>query len=161
MTDAVLALRRRKFLVVVDTTSESKVAQRFAARRAEHTGGVVTLLAIVPPADPQAWAGVEEIMRAEAWEEAERQIHEAARDINKLTGLFPELWIREGRIRDEVKSLIGEDKGIAILVLGAGTGGDGPGPLVALAAGPAAHGYTIPVTIVPGGLTDDVIDAIA
>ena len=59
---------RRKFLVIVDKTPECRVALRFAARRAQRTGGIVTLLYIVPPADFQQWAGVERKMREEARE---------------------------------------------------------------------------------------------
>ena len=52
------AIRRRKFLVVVDETPECRVAMRFAARRAEHTGGVVSLAHIMPLPDTQHWAKV-------------------------------------------------------------------------------------------------------
>ena len=44
------------------------------------------------------------------------------------------------------------------LVLAASTSKDGPGPLVSTFAGSPDH--AIPVTIVPGGLTDDAIDAL-
>jgi len=153
--------RRRKFLLIVDGSPESKVAQRFAARRAQSTGGIVSLLRVVAPPDPQAWLGVEAVMRAEAWQEAEALLHEAARNVNRLTGLYPELIVREGRLRDEIVALIREDPMIAILVLGAGTGGEGPGPLVAAAAGPMANAFPIPVTIVPGRLTTAEVDALA
>ena len=43
--------RVRKFLVVIDKTPECKVALRYAARRAQHTGGRVTLLATAAPPD--------------------------------------------------------------------------------------------------------------
>src|ERR1700694_5694582 len=67
--------RPRKFLVVVDKTPEARVAVRFAARRAQHTGGRVTLLCCAQPADFQQWRGVEEIMKDEAHQEAERLIY--------------------------------------------------------------------------------------
>ena len=51
--------RVRKFLVVVDKTPECRVALRFATRRAQHTTGRVTLLAIASPPDFQQWRGVE------------------------------------------------------------------------------------------------------
>ena len=66
-------LGRRKFLVVVDHSPECRVAIRFAARRAQHTGGIVTLLYVVAPADFQQWAGVERVMREEAHQEADRK----------------------------------------------------------------------------------------
>jgi hypothetical protein len=47
------------------------------------------------------------------------------------------------------------------LVLAASTGREGPGPLVSLVAQQAQLAYPIPVTIVPGGLADEAIDALA
>ena len=38
---------------------------------------------------------------------------------------------------------------------------DGPGPLVSAIAGPGNGGYAIPVTVVPGDLADETIDALA
>jgi nucleotide-binding universal stress UspA family protein len=152
---------RRKFLVVVDETPECRVALRFAARRAQHTGGIVTLLFIVAPADFQQWAGVERVMREEAYQEAERALHEAAKTVNDIVGAMPELVIREGRSLDEIRAVLKDDRAIAILVLAAGTAKEGPGPLVSLIAGPAAGAYPIPVTVVPGSLTDEQVDALA
>ncbi|OYW49898.1 MAG: universal stress protein UspA, partial [Rhizobiales bacterium 12-68-15] len=37
----------------------------------------------------------------------------------------------------------------------------GPGPLVGALAGPAAARFPIPVTIVPGALSDEELDALA
>src|ERR1700722_12318402 len=87
----------RKFLVVVDKTPECSVALRFAARRAQHTAGRVTLMCAATPADFQQWRGVEEIMRDEAHAEAEALLHTAAKTINELAGIIPELVILEGR----------------------------------------------------------------
>lgn len=150
---------RRKFLAVIDRTPECKVSLRYVARRAEHTGGLVTLLCIVGPADFQQWAGVERVMQEEAHQEAERLLHEAAKVVNDIAGVMPELVIREGRVADEVVNLIKEDKAISILVLGAGLSKEGPGPLVSLIT--QVNAYPIPVTIVPGNLTDEQIDALA
>jgi len=149
----------RKFLVVVDRTPESRVALRFAARRAQHTGGRVTLLCVAEPGDLQQWKGIEEIMRQEAQEAAEALLHNAAKLVNELTGIIPELVIEHGRRTDCLLDLIKRDEDISILVLAASTAKEGPGPLVALFAGTSAQ--TIPVTIVPGGLSDDSIDALA
>lgn len=153
--------QRRKFLVVVDSSPECHVALRFAARRAQHTGGIVTLLCMAAPADYQQWAGVERVMRDEAHQEAERLLHEAAKVVNDIVGAMPELVIREGLTADEVRTLVAEDRAISILVLGASTSKEGPGPLVSLVAKPAGGAYPIPVTIVPGSLSDEEIDALA
>ncbi len=151
--------RKRKFLVVVDKTPECHVALRFATRRAQHTGGHVTLLCVAQPGDFQQWKGVEDIMRDEAHQAAESLLHNAAKTVNELAGLVPELVIEHGRPADCLLALIRRDHDISILVLAAGTGKEGPGPLVSLFIGPGMP--LIPVTIVPGSLSDAAIDALA
>jgi nucleotide-binding universal stress UspA family protein len=148
----------RKFLVVIDKTPESAVALRFAARRAQHTGGRVTLLCAASPGEFQQWRAVQEIMRDEAHAEAEGLLHQAAKTVNELAGLLPELVIMHGRVTDCLPQLLKEDRDISILVLASGTGKEGPGPLVSM-FGSAVQ--TIPVTIVPGNFTDAQIDALA
>jgi nucleotide-binding universal stress UspA family protein len=150
--------RPRKFLVVVDKTPECRVAVRFATRRAQHTGGRVTMLCAAQQADFQQWRGVEEIMRDEAHQEAESLLHNAAKVVNELSGIFSELVIVHGNAKESLIELIASDKDISILVLAAGTSTDGPGPLVSMVAGGE---YPIPVTIVPGGLSDETIDSLA
>jgi nucleotide-binding universal stress UspA family protein len=148
----------RKFLVVIDKTPESAVALRFAARRAQHTGGRVTLLCAASPGEFQQWRAVQELMRDEAHAEAEGLLHQAAKVVNDLAGLLPELVIMHGRVTDCLPQLLKEDRDISILVLASGTGKEGPGPLVSM-FGTAVQ--TIPVTIVPGNFTDQQIDALA
>jgi nucleotide-binding universal stress UspA family protein len=148
----------RKFLVVVDKTKESAVALRFATRRAQHTGGRVTLLCAATPPDFQQWRGVEEIMRDEAYAEAEGMLHEAAKVVNELSGILPELVILYGHTTECVGQLLKHDQDISILVLASGTGKEGPGPLVSMFG---ATVQSIPVTIVPGNFTDEQIDALA
>lgn len=148
----------RKFLVVVDKTPECAVALRFAARRAQHTGGRVTLLCVAQPPDFQQWRGVEEIMKDEARADAEEMIYAAARTVNDLSGILPELLIPYGLVADCLLKLLKEDPDISILVLASGTGKDGPGPLVSMFGGAV---QSIPVTIVPGNFTDAQVDALA
>ena len=148
----------RKFLVVIDKTKECAVALRFATRRAQHTGGRVTLLCVATPPDFQQWRGVEEIMRDEAYAEAEGMVHEAAKVVNELSGILPELVILYGLTTECVGQLLRQDKDISILVLASGTGKEGPGPLVSM-FGTAVQ--EIPVTIVPGNFSNDQIDALA
>jgi nucleotide-binding universal stress UspA family protein len=150
--------RKRKFLCVVDDTPECRVALRFAARRAQHTGGRITLLCAGQRADFQQWRGVEEIMDNEAHEEAERLVYEGAKLVNELVGIVPELVIIHGRKADCLAQLIKDDRDISILVLASGTAKEGPGPLVSMFASGV---QTIPVTIVPGNLSDKDIDEIA
>ena len=148
----------RKFLVVIDKTRECAVALRFATRRAQHTGGRVTLLCPANLPDFQQWRGVEEIMRDEAYAEAEALVLDAAKTVNELAGIVPELVIRYGLTTECLSQLLKEDKDISILVLASGTAKEGPGPLVSMFGSGV---QAIPVTIVPGNFTNEQIDALA
>ena len=57
--------------------------------------------------------------------------------------------------------LIDEEPSISILVLGAATGAKGPGPLVSSLTGKQVGKLRIPITIVPGNLSDADIENIA
>ncbi|MCK0198010.1 universal stress protein [Ancylobacter sp. 6x-1] len=157
----------RKFLVVVDETPECDRALYYAARRASRTGGGVVMLTVMDLADASSqWLGVGDLMRAEASEQANARLEHFAARVRRLSGVEPERVLREGKVADEVVRLIEADEDIAILVLAAATGSEGPGPLIAaLASGSAAHGawprLLVPITLVPGSLTDDEIDALA
>ena len=148
----------RKFLVVIDKTPECAVALRFATRRAQHTGGRVTLMCPAQLPDFQQWRGVEEIMRDEAHIEAEGMLYQAAQVVNELSGIIPELVIPFGLTTECVAQIIKADTDISILVLASGTGKEGPGPLVSMFATAV---QAIPVTIVPGNFTDEQIDTLA
>jgi hypothetical protein len=134
----------RKFLVVMDNTPEFLNALRFAATRASKTGGAVEILGIIGPEEFQHWLGVGETMRAEARERIE-----------------PELIIREGERVTEILGQIKDDPEVGILVLGANPSGDGPGPLVSQLVGRQGGVLPVPVTIVPGSMTKEAIDAVS
>ncbi|MGF1445787.1 MAG: universal stress protein [Pikeienuella sp.] len=151
--------RLRKFLVVIDDTPECAQAMRFAARRAQNTGGLVTMLYVIRPDEFQHWMGVAELMRAEARHKAETRLADLAEELKALTGTMPEFDIREGKPAEQVLRQIETDPEIGVLVLGAGDD-DGPGPLVTQMVQKMAGRLPIPVTIVPGGLAMDQIDAI-
>ena len=148
----------RQFLVVVDDTPECRKALRFAWRRAQRTGAGVTLLRVIDPVDFQHWLAVEERMREEAHEEAEALLKKLAGEVQQQSKILPELVVSEGPIRDVVIKLIDEDHTVRILVLGAGSGSDGPGPLVSQMAGKMSGALRVPVTVVPGNLSDDQLD---
>jgi len=149
---------RRKFLAVIDETPECGRAAAYAARRAKNTGGSLILLFVIDDSDFQQILGVGEIMRSEAQDRARSALEKFAAVVREDQGIEPELSIREGQTAEQLISLIEEDQDIAILVLAAGSGKEGPGPLVQSLAGRAQ--FPIPVTVVPAGLTDDDIDAV-
>jgi nucleotide-binding universal stress UspA family protein len=151
---------RRKFLAIIDDTPECERAVAYASKRAKSTGGVLVLLYVIEPGDFQHWLGVEKIMRDEAMQAAGAALDVYATKVREQVGIEPELVIREGKPAEEIHKLIEDDQDIAILVLAAGAGKEGPGPLVASIAGKGAA-FPIPVTVVPQNLSDEDIDSLA
>ena len=150
-------LTGRTFLCVVDETEEFAAALQFACRRALNSGGRVALLYVIEPAEFQHWMAVGERMREEAREEAEEMLNVVASVVQKRMGHMLVLYIREGKLRDEVVKLMEEEDGISLLVLGAASGTDGPGPLVTYLVEKMAGRLRVPVTIVPGSLAEEDI----
>ncbi len=154
------ATNTRVFLVVVDDTEEMRAALRYACGRARHTGGRVALLRVVEPAEFQHFATIGNLMRAEARQEAETLLQRMATEVNEVSGQLPVLYVREGNPRDELIKLINEEPQVSILVLAADTGPGGPGPLVTAMTGKFVGRLRVPITIVPGHLTNEQIQAI-
>lgn len=152
---------QRIFLVVVDDSPEMAVALRFACRRARHSGGRVALLYVIEPSEFQNWLGVGKLINEEARQAAEQVLQRQASKASELTGSMPILYLREGSKRDELLALIEEEPSISILVLGARTDQRGPGPLVSALTGKFIGRLRIPITIVPGGLSDEDVDALS
>jgi nucleotide-binding universal stress UspA family protein len=149
---------QRKFLVIIDETEECDRAVTFAAYRVKRTGGTVVLMSVIDNSDFTQWMGVEEVMRAEALEEAERNLDTRIARIASIGDIKIESVVREGHATDEIERLIAEDKGIAILVLAASRSSDGPGPLVSHFA--VKNNMHVLVTIVPGTMSDEEIIAV-
>lgn len=153
--------RQRIFLVVVDDSPEMEVALRFACLRARHTGGRVALLYVLEPSEYQNWLRVGDLMRDEARSAAEQLLQKLARQVNEIAGSMPILYLREGRQREELFDLIEEEPSISILVLGASAEKGGPGPLVQALTGKFIGRLSIPITIVPGSLSEDDVDSLS
>ena len=151
----------RVFLVVVDETEEMRVALRFACRRARHTGGRVALLHVIEPGDPQPFRQVEALMHAERRADAEALIQTLSADVVEWSGQLPVVHLRDGYAAAQLLTLIDEEPGISILVLAAGTGSEGPGPLISQLVGRLSGRLRVPITVVPGGLSDAQIDRLA
>ena len=150
----------RKFLVVLDDSTECLNAMRFAALRAARTGGGVAVLSVIPPDEFNHWIGVGEVMREEARERIEVHFEVFAKWMRDKQGIDPELIIREGEPVDEIVQQVMEDTEIGVLVLGASSDKKkGPGPLVTQLSRNAGT-LPVPITIVPGHLSKERLEAI-
>ena len=142
------------FLVCVAHDDPSAVAARFAAMRAQNSGGAVALLHITQPPEFQHWAAVGERMREETREAAEVMLERLAGEVESMLGAKPSLHLREGRIGEEILGYIDESESINLLVVGAAPPDDGHGSLISWLAGQLAGRLNIPLVVVPGNLSD-------
>jgi nucleotide-binding universal stress UspA family protein len=153
-------VERRMFLVVVDESEELHVALRFACRRAQRTGGRVALLYVMEPSNFAHWMAVEKVMEEERRTAAEERLQSLSTMVMEWIGEMPVLFIREGSRRAELLSLMDEEPAISILVLGAARTPGGPGPLISALTGKYSEQLHVPLTIVPGTLSEEEIDAL-
>ncbi|MCF2521496.1 universal stress protein [Bradyrhizobium sp. G127] len=150
-----------KCLVVVDDTAEGDRAVYYASRWAMRVGGGVVMLRVIDTGDRnQQWLGVAEIMQAEAEETANAALDRASGRANGIAAITPERVIREGDPGEQILDVIDKDVDIAMIVLAASAGAEGPGPIITLLAN-AAGTFPVPMTIVPGNLSDTDIDALS
>ena len=148
------------FLVVVDDSEEMHHALRFACGRASAVGGKVGLMCCIAPAEFEYWAGVGELMRQEAREAAEEEMTIHAEYAKGLTGEIPVLFVREGDTSDELLTLIDDEPSISLLVLGADTQSETAGPLISFLMSRGASRCRVPITVVPGNLSDEQLSAL-
>jgi nucleotide-binding universal stress UspA family protein len=150
----------RVFLVVVDDSEELTAVLRYACNRARHTGGKIALLYVIDmesSKDFQHWQFVGNLIEKEAQETAENTLSRHAAQITKESGSTPDQYVRKGNVQDELFALVKEHPEISILLLGSAPG-EKPGPLVEAVTGKHAGQIGIPVTIVPGSLSNEEID---
>ncbi len=151
---------QRKFLVIADDSAEFEAALRYACRRARSTDGHVALLRVIEPAVFEHWSGVREEMERQALADAEALLQKAAERVAAECGQPPEFIIRHAaNTKAAIRAAVADDPDIKVLVLAAATGGRGPGPLVASLAKEGVNwgDRKLPVTVVPGDLTEDEI----
>ncbi len=149
----------RKFLVILDDSRECLNAMRFAAMRAAKTGGGVAVLSVIPPDEFNHWIGVGDIMREETRERITAHFEVFAKWMRDRQKVDPELVIREGDPVTQIIAQVADDPDIGVLVLGAGTDKQGPGPLVTQLTRNSGA-LPIPITIVPGDLSKERLEAI-
>lgn len=150
-----------KCLVLVDDTAEGDRAVYYASRWALRAGGGVVMLRVIDTEDRnQQWLGVADIMRAEAEEAANAALDRASGRANGIAAITPERVIREGDPEAQILDVIDKDADIAMLVLAASPGAEGPGPIITMLAKTAGV-FPIPMAIIPGNLSDADLDALS
>jgi hypothetical protein len=146
-------------LCIVDDSSELHAAVRFATRLAQRQGAEVGLLAVLEPLGLNYWMGVASDAASQQRATAEAALHYWSNAVHALTNKRPLHYIREGEKRQEILEFIRiPNSPVRQLVLAAASNSGNPGPLVSSLVGKDSGQLPIPVTVVPGQLTDIAID---
>jgi len=150
----------RLFLVVADDSKELHQALYYAARRAATAGGEIALFRCIEPVEGQLWGGVSEIMEAETEQASKVLLQELSDYCEKLGTPRPKTFVKRGLVNQELFKLINNESSIRVLVLGVSTETGKPGPLINYIISNGSNECRVPITIVPGNLSDDQIDAL-
>ena len=154
------ASAKRTYLVVVDDSAESRVALRFAARRASKTSGRIEVLGIVEPQDFVQFGGVQAAIEQEQRLRIEGVVSAGIGDILDESGVEANIIIQQGEVVRTVRDYLEGREDVAALVLGAAPSGS-PGPLVVNFTGNDAGKLPCPVMIIPGSLTDERLEQLS
>ena len=152
---------KKKFLIVIDESKELEKAIYFAANRAIHTEGELSLLYIVDPAVNAQWSRIENLIEQEATSEAKKLCRIWSQKIKSRFGIESEVIIKMGDRCEELLKLVKEDKNIRFLVLASSANNEEPGPLIKALTGKKIKNLSIPMVIIPGSLSEKDIDLIA
>ena len=151
---------KRTYLVVVDDSEESRVALRFAARRAAKTNGRIEVLGIVEPQDFVQFGGVQAAIEEEQRLRIEGVVSSAIGEILDESGVEANIIIQQGEAVKSVRDYVGDRPDVAALVLGAAPAGN-PGPLVSNFCGNDAGRLPCPVMLIPGSLSDERLEQLS
>tara|TARA_B110000967_G_C18350907_1_gene301205 strand:+ start:51 stop:512 length:462 start_codon:yes stop_codon:yes gene_type:complete len=152
---------KKKFLIVIDESKELEKAIYFAANRAIHTEGELSLLYIVDPAANAQWSRIENLIEQEATSEAKKLCRIWSQKIKSRFGIESEVIIKMGDRCEELLKLVQEDRSIRFLVLASSANNEEPGPLIKALTGKKIKNLSIPMVIIPGSLSEKDIDLIA
>jgi Universal stress protein family len=150
-----MADRSRKFLAVSDETDECLSALVFAGMRARAVGAGLIILRCAKVPGMGGWIGLDRDISQDALDAARLKATQHADEVEARTGIKAEVSVSEDEAVDAIRRLVEGDPAIKVLILAAGSGRMGPGPLVSrLAKGKPLASRPIAVTVIPGDLTD-------
>jgi hypothetical protein len=154
-----MAERSRKFLAVSDETEECTTALIFAGMRAKAVGAGLVVLRCAKVPGMGGWIGLDRDISQDAVDAARLKVTQHADAVEGRTGVRAEIVVSEDDPIDAIRDLVEGDPAIKVLILAAGSGRSGPGPLVSrLAKGKPIAARPIAVTVIPGDLTDAQLD---
>jgi len=147
----------RKYLAVSDETDECVSALLLAGMKAKALGAGVVILRCARVPGLGGWVGLDKDISQDAIDSARLKAMKHVDIVKEKVGITPELVVSDEEPVDAIRRLVDRDRAIKQLILAAASGWR-PGPLVSrLAKGKAVSTRPIAVTVIPGGLSEDLL----
>ena len=140
------------YLVVADESEEFQIALKYAARMANANKCRVGVFYVMENQEFTHWGNIEKRMRDEQRAAAEKTLNIACLALEDVLETMPVIYLVEGGKLDSLSDAIEQDENISMLILGGGTQGSGPGPLVSHFTGKGLSKLRVPVIVVPDHL---------
>lgn len=150
----------RQVLVVVNQYSDSRAAAVWAAHWALRTGDSVSLLHVIEPAPIMHFGSMQDIMLQEQQEESQRELDLLASDVERITGQRPRTILRDGVLKDNVRSVLAEETNLSLVVTATHHHESGPAPLIAYLASRMGSRVQVPFVLIPDDMTNDRISTL-
>ena len=161
MTDQTASVSQNAtILVCISDNDHSRIAVKFAASKAKRTGCKLCILHVVNASDYQSALAVADVMRQELIDASRVLLERFAEEAKEWADLTPCVLTREGRISDEIVNAVEDDNSINMLILGTSLKSPGREDLLPLLVSQLGNRLLIPMTIVPGNLTEQQIKAL-
>lgn len=134
----------------------------FAGLRAKTLRAGLVILRCAKVPGMGGWIGLDKDISQDALDSARLAATQHADKVEARTGVMAEVIVSEEEPVDAIRKVVDADNTIKMMVLATGFGRGGPGPLVSrLAKGKPLAGRPLPVTVVPGDMTDRQLDEMA
>ncbi len=111
---------KKVFLVMADDSDEFDLSLRIAAKLAISHNGKVGIFYSASDSEFQHWGGVQNQMRKEIREKAEKFVWEIAKKVKDIHNTVPAIYIEIGDKIDMLVKTINSDNNIALLVVAVG-----------------------------------------
>ena len=154
---------KKKYLVCVDNTEHSKVAVKYACSKARQIDGAVELIHIIDSSEynNNTLFGVSDRIRDERRKEAEQLMVDMASEAQRFAVITPSCIIREGVVSEEVVKVVTKDGGFCKLIIGKAPHEAKKNDMISMLTSELASKLMIPITIVPGNLSDQEVGELA
>jgi len=148
----------RKVIVLVNGDFSTRAAVAWAARWSLRTGDAIVLFHVIEPDHAMGFGVMQDLMRAEQWQAAERMLSTFSAYAEKLTGQMPAHLVREGSLKETVREVLKDEADLSLLVIAASHRESGPAPLIAYLASRMGSRVMVPMVLVPGTMSAEEID---